>query len=522
MNGTEAEAAVERASAEVVESHWRLPLLVVTIAVGGLVLMYFDTFRSMVEIWARSDTFTHGYFILPISLYLIWEGRAGVRKLTPDPDARVLVPMAFVGIGWLAARLGEALVAEQYFAVAAIALLVWAVLGPSVAWHLAFPLGYLLLAVPVGEALYPYLIDATTAFTVAALKFSGVPVLQQGNLLTLPNSQWSVIEECSGLRFLIACVTIGLPYAYLSYRRWTRRAAFIALSVAVPLVANWIRAYVVIMVGYLSSMRLAVRMDHAIYGWVIFAFVMCLLFWVGSLFRDPAALEGKAEEQQPEPSKPAPRPRRTVLVAGAALLCAAVWPVWDTYARSRLSGEVSEGRFEFPPQVGPWTYLDRPHDWQPYYVGASFKASAIYEAQDSWVGLHIAYYRHQQQAAELVSSSNRLVGPEERVWRQVARASATVALPDGTLEVEEGTLATTREDLVAWQWYWIDGRRTSSPVWAKILEAGGKLLLRETPSAGIVVFTEAVPDDEAARERLSEFLEASLPWIDTGLEAMSR
>jgi exosortase len=128
--------------------------------------------------------------------------------------------------------------------------------------------------VPVGEALIPYLIDYTAAFTVAALRVSGVPVLQEGNLLTLPNSQWSVVEACSGLRYLIACVTIGLLFAYLTYRSWTRRVLFIALSVAVPIAANWIRAYLIVFIGYTSDMQLAVGVDHLIYGWIFYALVM--------------------------------------------------------------------------------------------------------------------------------------------------------------------------------------------------------------------------------------------------------
>jgi EpsI family protein len=138
------------------------------------------------------------------------------------------------------------------------------------------------------------------------------------------------------------------------------------------------------------------------------------------------------------------------------------------------------------------------------------------------VGLHVAYYRKEGQESELVSSSNLLVGPEENVWRQIGRASRDIRLGDGTVAVEEAFLDATREDLIAWRWYWIDGHKTTSGVWAKVLEARGKLLLRETPSAGIVLFTEVGPDEEAARTRLKGFLDASLPEIESRLESMSR
>ena len=56
---------------------------------------------------------------------------------------------------------------------------------------------------------------------------------------------------------------------------------FVALSVIVPIVANGLRAYMIVMIAHLSDMKLALGVDHLIYGWVFFGLVMLLLFWVG-------------------------------------------------------------------------------------------------------------------------------------------------------------------------------------------------------------------------------------------------
>ena len=102
----------------------------------------------------------------------------------------------------------------------------------------AFPLAYLLLAVPFGEALIPPLIDFTADFTVTALQLTGIPVYREGSFFTIPSGNWSVVEACSGLRYLIASFTLGTLYAYLTYRSLKRRLIFIALSVIVPIIAN--------------------------------------------------------------------------------------------------------------------------------------------------------------------------------------------------------------------------------------------------------------------------------------------
>jgi exosortase A len=524
MDTPEAEALVERSPAMVESSSataWRLGLSVLSLSLAALFLVYFDTFRSMVSIWSRSDTYVHGYFVLPISLYLIWTLRAEIRGLTPRADARALVPIASAGVGWLASRLGGVLVAEQYFAVASIPLMVWAVVGSSVARRLLFPLAYLLLLVPVGEALIPSLIDYTAAFVVAALRISGVPVLQEGSHLTLPSGQWSVVEACSGLRYLIACITIGLVFAYLTYRSWIRRAVFIALSIAVPIVANWVRAYMIVMIGHTSDMRLAVGIDHLIYGWIFYALVMCLLLWVGSRFSD------EFDPGKPRPSfdstggQPLPF-YRTVFVACAAVLAAGVWPVWAGYADSRQEALMASSvGFTFPERVGEWVYRGERSPWEPHYVGASFAGAGVYETGEVRVGLHVALYPDQRQGAELVSAANRLVSTGERAWRQVSIESRGASLPGGRLVVDEAVLTRSNGELLVWKWFWISGRRTSSPVRAKAIEAIEKLRFRRPSAAGIIVFTEQ-GDEESARDRLEDFLAEGLPAIESILEGMSR
>jgi exosortase A len=147
----------------------------------------------------------------------------------------------------------------------------------------------LLFAVPFGEFLLPPLMEQTADFTVFALRATGIPVYREGLYFTIPSGNWSVVEACSGLRYLIASITLGFLYAYLTYHSIRRRAIFVVVSVIVPIVANWLRAYMIVMIGHLSSMKLAVGVDHLIYGWLFFGLVMLILFWVGSFWREDFA-----------------------------------------------------------------------------------------------------------------------------------------------------------------------------------------------------------------------------------------
>jgi len=143
------------------DAGWRIALPLVVLVCAGIVAMYWRTAESMVGIWARSETFQHDFLILPISLFLIWTRRREVAKLVPAPDYLGFVLVAGAGLLWLVAAAGEVQVFQHYAMVAMIPAAVIAVAGREVAWALAFPLGFLLLCVPVGEALMLPLMDHT-------------------------------------------------------------------------------------------------------------------------------------------------------------------------------------------------------------------------------------------------------------------------------------------------------------------------------------------------------------------------
>ncbi|MGB9110211.1 MAG: exosortase A, partial [Telluria sp.] len=264
----------------------RSSLVLLVLALLAPLALYFGTVRSIVSIWNSSETFAHGYVILPISLWLVWRRRENFSLYPPQPWAPALALLALLGAGWLAAQLGEVQVVSQYTFVAMFPVAALALLGPRLAGSLAFPLLFLLFAVPFGEVFVAPLIQFTADFTVAAVRATGIPVLRSGTRFELPTGSWSVVEACSGVRYLISSITLGCLYAYLTYRSMARRFLFIGLAMVVPVIANGLRAYMIVMIGHLSGMALATGVDHLIYGWLFFGLVMFVMFWIGSFWRE--------------------------------------------------------------------------------------------------------------------------------------------------------------------------------------------------------------------------------------------
>ena len=268
---------------------WTTPLWAAALAAVGILVVHAETVASIVAIWIRSETFAHGFVVVPIALWLAWRDRSAIARIPARPAWLALGVVAVAGAAWLAMALADVLGLRQFALLFMVQAAIVAVLGTRIAKAALLPLVFLVFAVPAGEFLLPTMIDWTADFTVWALQVSGVPVYREANHFVIPSGAWSVVEACSGLRYLIASLMIGVVYSAVSYRSRWRKLAFLAASIVVPLVANWLRAYLIVMIGHLSDNTLAVGVDHIIYGWVFFGIVMALLFWVGSFWAEAPA-----------------------------------------------------------------------------------------------------------------------------------------------------------------------------------------------------------------------------------------
>src|ERR1035437_5904685 len=253
---------------------WRMALPALIAFLVLILVIYRETAISMVEIWARSETFTHAFLVPPISLWLIWRIRKDVVRLMPRPNIWALLGLAGAGFVWLLGELATVGVLSQFALTTMLVLTVPTVLGLPVTRRIAFPLAFLYFAVPFGEFAMPQLMEWTANFTVLGLRLSGIPVYREGLQFIIPSGNWSVVEACSGVRYLIASLTVGTLFAYLTYHSLKRRLIFVGVSCVVPLVANWIRAYMIVLLGHISGNKLATGVDHLIYGWLFFGVVI--------------------------------------------------------------------------------------------------------------------------------------------------------------------------------------------------------------------------------------------------------
>jgi len=476
---------------------WRTALVALGLALAWLLAWYASTAAGIVDIWWRSATFTHGFVVPPIALWLIWRQRHALAGMTPRPALAWLVVLAAAGLAWLAGNLAAINALKQLAFVTMLISVVPIVLGTEISRRISFPLGFLYFAVPIGEFLLPRLMQWTADFTVFAVQLSGVPIHREGMLFVIPSGRWSIVEACSGIRYLIASIMVGTLYAYCSYRTWSRRLAFVGIAVAVPIVANWLRAYMIVMIGHLSNNRFAVGVDHILYGWVFFGVVMFLMFAVGARWREP-----------PAQLQDAPRVASSAYGVGnhyrmAAMLAMAVTAIFvvvDRRMETAVANDpVTLQRIEVPGWAATAGGLT---SWRPHYENPSAETHAVYRKDGRAVGLYMAYYRNQGDERKLVSPQNVLTPSNDNAWRSVAGGARAVRIAgSGPLDARYEELDGLGDRrFVAVKLYWVNGMWTGSEYVAKLYPALSRMRGDGDDGAVVIVYAQmnaAVPANEA-------------------------
>jgi len=493
---------------------WPSVLIGLALVLLLLSALFADTLRALIAIWMASDTYAHGFLIVPISLWLIWEKRAALKVAVPRPTLLPVLLMLPVGLGWLVAELVDVRVVQEYAFVSVLILAVWAMIGTAVARYLAFPLAFLLLAVPVGDFLTYPLMNFTADFTVELIRLTGIPVYRDGTFFSLPSGDWSVIEECSGIRYLLASVTLGVLYAYLTYHTLWKRVLFIVLSALVPILANGLRAYMIVMIGHLSGMKLATGVDHLFYGWVFFGIVIALMFALGAIWRDP--------EPDGTPRMVGAGPGRSVIrVALSVVLAAAVGPgllralegtAMDGDERVEVRVPVPQGGWQAQPG-NLWS-------WRPHIVGADGEVYGFYRAGTVPVGLYLGVYRRQREGAEVVNVQNQMAPTGEQEWSNKEITTRTIAAPGGAMAVTQHRLAARSGGLrlLVWNWYRIGSVHTNNPFRAKLVEALYRLAGRQPSGTVIAVAVPYRESEDEAAAGLTAFIGTMWPAIEAEIE----
>ena len=477
---------------------WWRTLTALFASFAFLLSVFSESLASMIAVWIGSTTYHHCFFVLPISLFLMWQRRSDFARIIPCHEPLALLPLFAFAFLWLVGRAGQIQFFEHVALVGMMISITLALLGFAVGKLIAFPLLFLGFMVPFGDFLIPSLQVFTADFAVLLLRLIDIPIFHDGIMIETPTGLFEVAEACAGIRFLIANIMVATLFAYIAMGRLWKWGVFLALAVIVPIVANGLRATGIILIAYWTDHEYAAGVDHLIYGWGFFAAVMLVFLAIGSWMADwPDGRQGRligSIDVDVNPWRPAFALPLLAMISAAPLYAAVIInPVPATAsvdAKKALSPVLAQN---LAPVCEPVDEQNQP--WRPLFKKADFSKNFQLICSGQPVDLFVAYYAYERDDAELIHYANRLA--DGKNWKRISttRYEPNIEGLPKTLRREE-LLGQSQDDRLVLAWYWVDGRLMARDWQVKAYQLYQQLLGKDEPSA-LVALSAPYGDDPA-------------------------
>jgi exosortase len=262
----------------------RILAVTAAVLVAAVGWLYAGVLPGLVRQWANDDDYSHGFFVIPLAAFFTWERRDALIRASRRPSHVGLILLACSLACFVAGQLGSELFLTRVSLVGVVAALVLFIAGWEHLRILAFPIGFLLLMVPLPEIIFnriafPLQMLASRVGE-AVIAASGVPVLREGNVLMLPGRTLEVAEACSGIRSLITLLMLAIVLGYFTERRTSMRVLIVLAAVPIAVFANAARVAGTGLTSYWVGPAAAEGFFHTFSGWIVFvvAFAALLVF----------------------------------------------------------------------------------------------------------------------------------------------------------------------------------------------------------------------------------------------------
>lgn len=411
-------------------------------------LVYWPSSEALDGLWrgAAGETYTHGYVVLIVCLWLIVRDRARLAELPIAPAPKASIAVLLLSLLWLWAWSS----AIQTLHVVLLPLLLLGAVVVGLGWRTArrllFPVCFLYFAMPVWVIVNGPLQALSARVNGLLIWLSGLSAFMQGTLIQLPGGTIDIESACSGLHAFIVGLALAALYGEIRGDSLRRRALWLGIMGALALIDNWVRIFVVTVAAYETDMRSSLVVHHYWLGWYLFTASFIGFLWLaerlgGAWDRAGGRAGDDARDRVPSPGGPpqpadAARVRAAPSLAGlpgiaVALVCIALLPAL-AYARDAAR---SEGHaavlIDWPSASGEWSGAQRvlSSEWDPHYVHASAESLRRYvDPRGRAVEIFAVAYRTQTQRAKLLDYENALLGDGGRL-RPVA--NRVVSSPAG-------------------------------------------------------------------------------------------
>ncbi len=398
-----------------------MPVLIAGVIMVFLGIIFSDGFVWMFEMWEKEE-YNHGYLIPVVAFYLLW--------LRADRLEKMDLSGSWVALVFVAASLGAFVLGElssiyqiiQYGFLLALFGIILSAIGWSgfrVVW---VPFVYLLFMIPLPVFVYQGLSSElqliSSQIGVTVIRFFGISVFLEGNVIDLGVYQLQVAEACNGLRYLFPLMSFGFLCAAIYQGAWWHRAIIFLSTIPVTILMNSFRIGVIGVLVENFGIEQAEGFLHYFEGWIVFMACVGILFlemWILAKFSKRPLMEVFGLDIPPAETIKMllPRGGNAQLVASAVILGIGVVMAVSIQSREVLIPERASFN-TFPLVIDSWTGRDSVIDDQAVLdsLAADDYLLAEYWNRDfgGAVGLWVAYYEEQRKGRAVHSPRACLPG----------------------------------------------------------------------------------------------------------------
>lgn len=477
--------------------HWSCGAALMLL-LGASCALFWPTVQSLVREWENTDslTYTHGYAVVAISVWLLWRAKPTSAPL--KPELRVLPLLIVASMAWLLAYRASVEIGHQLLLPWILWAGAYAAFGRELARRALFPVAYLYFAIPIWTFGNAVLQELTVQAVRWMLMLTSIEAHVAGNFVHIASGVFEIAGGCSGLHYFIVSLATAALYSELHNDSWRIRLLTMAMAAALAMFANWIRVAVIIVAGYLTDMQHSLLNDHYYFGWLLFAVTMAIFFVLARYLPPARRASSEREAGAAEPLS------KTRIAGGvtAAIATLSIGPAWAALAP--IGSEPQAAWTSLPEQVGEWqrTGAVDAHGWRPNYPSADWQDRTEYRAAQGSLSAFVAGYFVQHQDKELIGFGNSISGNEERY----VSATGESRLIDG-LAVNEMLLSHASDRALLLYYYQIGTVATNKAFTAQLLYAWQSLFV-PTPAKVVAVYAPCDSDCASERERTLRFLGA--------------
>jgi exosortase len=288
-------------STSVLGSEAKLWLCVAGLAMlASIIWSYWPTLQEMVHKWQTQPDYSHGFLVMPISIFFLWHRRFSLPFSEIRPCWWGALLLATAVAARAAAGLYYLVPLDGWTLPLSIAGAVLLLFGRAILWWSLPSIVFLWFMIPIPFSAERWLSvplqSVASKLSTAALVFLGQPAIAEGNVILLGDKSLLVEEACSGMRIFVGIFALAFVFVLFSRWRWWLKALMLVVALPIAIVTNVMR---IVMTGLLYqwvSSEAGQRFSHDIAGFVMIP-LAAGMFWLVSVYVDRLFVQFEEADQ---------------------------------------------------------------------------------------------------------------------------------------------------------------------------------------------------------------------------------